>query len=164
MAPSAISASRSSTLACQVNTRTIVATGLGAAIFTLLFMYVKVPSPIPETSFQTAYGVSALDSFSLPVDITGNISDVQPGSGDLLAIIRIEGEKIEGNDYDKAVVKITSQTRIWEQTADGYIPATIADLKFGATVTAAFTGPVAESYPVQATAAELTVLYRMPQQ
>jgi energy-coupling factor transport system substrate-specific component len=43
----------------KVNTRTIVATGLGAAIFTLLFMYVKIPSPIPETSFQTAYGLSA---------------------------------------------------------------------------------------------------------
>jgi energy-coupling factor transport system substrate-specific component len=25
----------------------------------LLFMYVKVPSPIPETSFQTAYGLGA---------------------------------------------------------------------------------------------------------
>ena len=43
----------------KVNTRTIVATGIGAAIFALLFMYVKVPSPIPETSFQTAYGLSA---------------------------------------------------------------------------------------------------------
>jgi energy-coupling factor transport system substrate-specific component len=41
-------------------TKTIVATGLGAAIFTLLFMFVKVPSPIPETSFQTAYGIAAL--------------------------------------------------------------------------------------------------------
>ncbi|HSG44415.1 MAG TPA: ECF transporter S component, partial [Anaerolineales bacterium] len=41
------------------NTRTIVATGIGAAIFTLLFMYVKVPSPVPETSFQTAYGLSS---------------------------------------------------------------------------------------------------------
>ncbi|HZJ99784.1 MAG TPA: ECF-type riboflavin transporter substrate-binding protein [Tissierellaceae bacterium] len=43
----------------KVTTKTIVATGLGAAIFMLLFMYVKVPSPIPETSFQTAYGLSA---------------------------------------------------------------------------------------------------------
>ena len=25
----------------------------------LLFMYVKVPSPVPETSFQTAYGLAA---------------------------------------------------------------------------------------------------------
>ncbi|MCX6055412.1 MAG: ECF-type riboflavin transporter substrate-binding protein [Chloroflexi bacterium] len=43
----------------KVTTKTIVAAGLGAAIFMLLFMYVKVPSPIPETSFQTAYGLSA---------------------------------------------------------------------------------------------------------
>ncbi|MFH2038906.1 MAG: ECF-type riboflavin transporter substrate-binding protein [Chloroflexota bacterium] len=43
----------------KVSTKTIVATGLGAAIFMLLFMYVKVPSPIPETSFQTAYGLSS---------------------------------------------------------------------------------------------------------
>ncbi|GAB1471998.1 ECF-type riboflavin transporter substrate-binding protein [Chloroflexota bacterium] len=43
----------------KVDTRTIVATSLGAALFTLLFMYVKVPSPVPETSFQTAYGLSA---------------------------------------------------------------------------------------------------------
>ncbi len=41
------------------NTKTLVATGLGAALFTILFMYVKVPSWIPETQIQTAYGVSA---------------------------------------------------------------------------------------------------------
>lgn len=43
----------------EINTKTIVAIGLGAAIFTLLFMFVKVPSPVPETSFQTAYGLSS---------------------------------------------------------------------------------------------------------
>jgi len=43
----------------KINTRTIVATGIGAALFTLLFMYVKVPSPVPETSFQSAYGLSS---------------------------------------------------------------------------------------------------------
>jgi energy-coupling factor transport system substrate-specific component len=43
----------------KVTTKTIVAIGLGAAIFTLLFMFVKIPSPIPETQFQTAYGVAA---------------------------------------------------------------------------------------------------------
>jgi len=43
----------------KISTKTIVAIGLGAAIFMLLFMYVKVPSPVPETSFQTAYGLSA---------------------------------------------------------------------------------------------------------
>lgn len=44
----------------KVTTKTIVATGLGAALFTLLFMFVKIPSPVPETSFQTAYGLSGM--------------------------------------------------------------------------------------------------------
>lgn len=43
----------------EFKTRTIVATGLGAALFTLLFMYVKVPTGIPETEIQTAYGIGA---------------------------------------------------------------------------------------------------------
>jgi energy-coupling factor transport system substrate-specific component len=43
----------------KVSTKTIVATGLGAALFALLFMYVKVPTGIPETSIQTAYGLGA---------------------------------------------------------------------------------------------------------
>lgn len=43
----------------KITTRTIVAAGLGAAIFMLLFMYVKIPSPVPETQFHTAYGVGA---------------------------------------------------------------------------------------------------------
>jgi len=43
----------------KITTRTIVAIGIGAALFMLLFMYVKIPSPIPETSFQTAYGLSS---------------------------------------------------------------------------------------------------------
>lgn len=43
----------------QVNTRTIVATGLGAALFAVLFMYVKIPTGIPETQIQSAYGIGA---------------------------------------------------------------------------------------------------------
>lgn len=41
----------------EFKTKTIVATGLGAALFMLLFMYVKIPTGIPETQIQTAYGV-----------------------------------------------------------------------------------------------------------
>ncbi|MDI9519393.1 MAG: ECF-type riboflavin transporter substrate-binding protein [Bacillota bacterium] len=41
------------------STKTIVATGLGGALFMVLFMFVKVPSPVPETNLQIAYGVSA---------------------------------------------------------------------------------------------------------
>ena len=43
----------------KFDTKTIVATGLGAAVFLVLFMYVKIPSPVPETNLQIAYGVSS---------------------------------------------------------------------------------------------------------
>ena len=43
----------------EFKTKTLVATGLGAALFTLLFMYVKIPTGIPETDIQTAYGIGA---------------------------------------------------------------------------------------------------------
>lgn len=41
------------------STKTIVATGIGAALFLVLFMFVKIPSPIPETNIQIAYGIAA---------------------------------------------------------------------------------------------------------
>ena len=43
----------------QFSTKTLVATGLGAALFTLIFMFVKIPTGIPDTNLQTAYGVGA---------------------------------------------------------------------------------------------------------
>lgn len=43
----------------EFKTKTIVATGIGAALFTLLFMYVKIPTGIPETDIQTAYGIGS---------------------------------------------------------------------------------------------------------
>lgn len=41
------------------NKKTIAATVIGVIIVTFLFLYVKVPSGIPETEIQTACGVSA---------------------------------------------------------------------------------------------------------
>lgn len=41
----------------KFNTKTLVGTALGAALFTVLFMYVKVPTGIPSTEIQTAYGI-----------------------------------------------------------------------------------------------------------
>ncbi|MGL5541579.1 MAG: ECF-type riboflavin transporter substrate-binding protein [Erysipelotrichaceae bacterium] len=42
------------------NTKTVVATALGAALFWVLFTFVKIPSPVPSTQIQTAYGVAGL--------------------------------------------------------------------------------------------------------
>ena len=43
----------------KFSTKTLVATAIGAALFTVLFMYVKIPSPIVNTEIHTAYGVGA---------------------------------------------------------------------------------------------------------
>lgn len=41
------------------STKALVATALGAALFFVLFAYVKFPTPIPGTTIQVAYGISA---------------------------------------------------------------------------------------------------------
>ena len=41
------------------NTKTLVGTALGAAIFTVLMMYVKIPTGLPSTEIQSCYGVGA---------------------------------------------------------------------------------------------------------
>jgi energy-coupling factor transport system substrate-specific component len=41
-----------------VNLKTIVATGFGATVFMLLFMFVKIPSPLLGTQLQLAYGIA----------------------------------------------------------------------------------------------------------
>lgn len=41
------------------STKMLVATGLGAALFMVLFKFVAIPSPIPGTSLQIAYAISA---------------------------------------------------------------------------------------------------------
>ena len=43
----------------KFNTRTLVATAIGAALFTVLFMYVKFPTPVVNTDFHTSYGLGA---------------------------------------------------------------------------------------------------------
>lgn len=40
-------------------TKTLVGTGLGAALFIVLTMFVKIPSPVPNTTINITYGVMA---------------------------------------------------------------------------------------------------------
>lgn len=44
----------------KLDTKTIVAVGIGAAIFIVLFWFVKIPSPVPGTTFQAASAVCAV--------------------------------------------------------------------------------------------------------
>jgi len=89
-------------------------------------------------------------------DIRGNITTLEPlnGSRDIIGIILIESTI----NTDKARTTITDKTRILVQEGDKQRPADFAALQVGQTVEATFTGPIAESYPVQATAGQVVIL------
>jgi hypothetical protein len=85
-----------------------------------------------------------------PAGIVGAVTSIQPGSGDVVATMLVEGgEQVFGAVSDKAQVAVVRTTRIY--AADGSrIQA--AQIDAGATVRVWFDGAVAESYPVQGTA------------
>jgi hypothetical protein len=66
--------------------------------------------------------------------------------------------KIEANtEFDKAYVSINKDTKIYIKDQSGYHTSGIAQLAEGKTVAILFTGPIADSYPVQATAMEIAI-------
>jgi beta-N-acetylhexosaminidase len=80
------------------------------------------------------------------------------GQGGLVGSVLVEGN-IEGDtQFDKASIAITSETQIFEQVEQERRPATFEALQVGQKVEAWFTGPVAESYPVQAVASDIVIL------
>jgi len=64
---------------------------------------------------------------------------------------------VGSGSVDKASVRVTTSTRILLGAGSSTKAGTLADLSAGATVRVWFTGPVAESYPVQATAGTLLI-------
>jgi hypothetical protein len=94
------------------------------------------------------------------VDIRGTIktAKVNKEGEKILAVILVEGKPGKDVSYDKASVKITAATKLVRVGAKDRRAATPDDLKVGTTVEITFTGPVAESYPVQATAGEVRIM------
>ena len=89
-------------------------------------------------------------------DIRGAITSISDGSGDVIGSVLIE--EGQGTTYDKAAVRVESDTRILRGAGNATAEVTFADLQVGQTVEAWFTGPVAESYPVQAKASQIVIL------
>lgn len=83
-------------------------------------------------------------------DIRGRITRIDTSS------ILVEGSLESDTRYDRASVRITGDTKIVRTRGGETVP--FAELEVGDLVEASFTGAVAESYPVQATAAEVVVL------
>jgi hypothetical protein len=92
------------------------------------------------------------------VDIRGRVTQSRRNSqGEPpVGTVQIEGKVEPGTRYDKAVVHVGHQTKIF-LGRDGK-PASFSFLHSGDLVEVTFTGPVAESYPVKATAAKIVIL------
>ncbi len=100
-------------------------------------------------------------------DIRGRItklnrSDAQ--TNNLLGSILVERNAEVNGEYDKADVKITAQTRIFNQTdTDKRTPLKIDALKLDQRVAVRFApGPALLSYPIQVGAAEIVILSGAP--
>ena len=91
-------------------------------------------------------------------DIRGVVTSITEGAGDVTGSVRIEGAIDEDTGYDKAVVRVESDTRILRQVGNAMMEITFGDLEVGQTVEAWFTGPVAESYPVQVKASQIVIV------
>jgi beta-N-acetylhexosaminidase len=107
--------------------------------------------------------VAAEDPGKDKVDVRGTVSRVAASDDEAkkagrLGSILVEGVKDATTAYDKASVKVTDKTKIEKLVGKERKAAKFEDLKKGSKVQALFTGPVAESYPVQATAKEILIL------
>ena len=97
------------------------------------------------------------------VSIRGMPASVNPANDEdkkagILGTVLMEGRKDKDTEYEKAMVKVTRATRIFQQVGRELKPASFADLKPGVKMEIQFQGPVAESFPVQATAGKIVIL------
>lgn len=92
------------------------------------------------------------------VDIRGRITEHhRSATGEPpVGSIRVEGELTADTRHDKASIRITRDTKIFKGRGGQRMP--FNSLTVGTLVEATFIGPVAESYPVQATASEVVIL------
>jgi hypothetical protein len=95
-------------------------------------------------------------------DIRGVVTSLaRGGKGGAAATLRIAGSKVPDTRYAKAVVTLTAETRIYQRDPYGRSLVPLESLRLGDKVEVRFAGPVAESYPVQARAAEVLILVHL---
>ena len=128
-----------------------------AQLMTAISLFALV---VAVTGCSTATPGTQEPSGSVPTEtpgITGAITYLAAGTGGTASLgsITVEGgEQPEGAVSDKAVVKVTKETAIFDAAGK---PTTPDKLQVGTEVKVWFTGPVAESYPVQGAASAVQV-------
>ncbi len=128
-----------------------------AVLFLLLLLMAGCAGAPPTDSTGTVPSPADDGASDMDVSIRGDIVDIQAADGTGTSV-RIEGEIEPDTAYDAAVVSITEQTKIYRQTGSERREVTADELASGQRVEAVFTGPVMESYPVQATASQIVIL------
>ena len=88
-----------------------------------------------------------------PASITGRITSVNR-AGEKIGSIRVEAQPGDSAGSEKAVARIGQGTPVF---GPGGAAADFDALKVGQWVRVWFTGPVAQSYPVQATASAVAI-------
>ena len=128
---------------------------LGTSIVALAAFACNDPAR-PAQDAQATAGLVVIPK--TPPNIRGVITSAALQGGSTLAdtrgSIRVESGHPDPGSYDKAVVAWDDATRIARR--DG-TPAAPDELAKGVTVSVWFTGPVRESYPVQAVAGLIVV-------
>ena len=94
-----------------------------------------------------------------PHDFIGFITDIEPvNTGDVIGRVLVE------SDADKIVSKywitVTDNTLLYEEKGQGPVEVTFADLALRQWVRVWIDGPVAESFPMQAKAAQIIIVPR----
>ena len=113
----------------------------------------QAATPAPSQAATTEEGEDG-------VDVRGAITRLTQGAEDpeTLGRLLIEGGLKPDTKFDKALVRVTEATRLFREGERGREPARFADLAVGQQVEATFDGPVAKSYPPQATARQIVIL------
>jgi beta-N-acetylhexosaminidase len=107
------------------------------------------------SSKENAVGYNKVSSKE-KLDIRGEITKLSLNDSSRIVNILVEGKIEEDTSYDKASVYVGEKTKIYQ--ADTNKELTIGDLKEGLKVEIVFTGPVRESYPVQADAKIINII------
>jgi len=99
------------------------------------------------------------------VSIRGTPASVAPADEEskktgILGTMLIEGKKDKDTEYDKAMVKITKATKIFQLVGKDLKPASFDDLKPGVRMEIEFAGPPDGSFPVNATAGKIVIYPR----
>jgi len=102
--------------------------------------------------FQTVAPSDGVDIRGRITELTTPVAGISPGG------LAVEGEIEADTRYSKAWVRMKDSTIISRRRGADTVPAVMADLQPGARVEVKFAGVVAQLDPVQATAAEITII------